>query len=358
MHAMKSPVFLFLLSSSLLAGAIRGQSEKVTLRFAATPDTTVFLVVTTTMAQNIDMGGQSMEMSNTVHQTLAAKVLSADDKGVKVEFEVCRTAGSMTMPMMGDVEFDSWTQKNDKEASDEEGDDFGMPNMDAIGKMMTSAAGRKFVATVDARGEITAIDGVKEAVEAAKQKGGGMGRMMRGLVSEDSLRQVFAATLLRCPAEAVVVGGQWERSEKRSADMPLDNKIKATLERVADDQVTLKIEGTVSKPPDEAGKGEAKGEKTEGETDEEASMRKEMMEKMTITDGSVTGSVTASRKDGFLLSGKSVTKMTMTMPSPMGGGEMTIESEVSNLVKRVTKEETQKPADKKPTEADKADAGK
>jgi hypothetical protein len=347
---------LFLLSSTILGSALAAQSDKVTLRFAAPQNTTAFFVVSTKMEQNIDMGGQSMEMANTVHQTLAAKVLSADEKGTKVEFEVCRTAGSMTVPMMGDIEFDSWTEKADKGAADE-GDDFGMPNMDAIGRMLTSAAGKKFVATVDARGEITSIDGIKEAVDAAKQKGGGMGRMMRGLVSEDSLRQVFAATVLRCSAEPVAVGGQWQLTEKPSAEMPLDNKVKATLEKVAADQVTVKIDGTVTKPTADAGKGEAKGEKPAGEDDEEA-MRKEMMEKMEIKDGKVSGNITASRTDGFLIAGESVTSMTMTMPSPMGGGEMVVENKVTSNVKRVAKDETQKPAEKKPGEAEKTGAGK
>ena len=87
-------------------------AQQVELKFAPKKDAPVWFQRTVKQAQNIDLGGQEMESGGTIdwaYQVLVKSV--ADDGTVGLEVRIERIKGSISVPMMGDFEFDSATDK-------------------------------------------------------------------------------------------------------------------------------------------------------------------------------------------------------------------------------------------------------
>ncbi|MBL8722803.1 MAG: hypothetical protein JNK49_02090 [Planctomycetes bacterium] len=321
----------------LLAAAAPLCAQDHDLRVATKKGASVWLQQETKMEQAIDMGGQQMDMGNATTTTIQATVVDVDAKGVAtVEMKVARIQGSMTLPMMGDVEFDSLNPA--PEAGDGGADDFGMPNLDAIGAAMASLAGNTFVVKIDARGEVVSMDGVEKVLDAARKKAGRMGsQMLGGQLNEGNVRRLAESLFGERPEQAVAVGGAWETSEKDKAgrNMQVVQKLKSTLAKASAEAFEVTVAGTVEKPA-----GTEPG-KAAGDESEESAMAREMMSKMEMKNGKITGSAKYSRTDGFVVESASTMSMSITAPSPMGG-DMAIDMTNRTTVKRVTEAAAQK----------------
>lgn len=332
-----SSILLLCLCTSLAA---QGEQD---LRITTKKGASVWLTQETKMEQAIDMGGQQMDMGNSTTYTMQITVKEVGDKGqLVVEAKIARVLGTMTMPMMGDVEFDSIDQKpgDAKEGAGDEADGMGMPDFDSIGRAMGSLAGNTFIAKVDPFGKVTSIDGIEKALEAARKNAGRMGAQMLGAqLNESAMQKLVESAFGTLPDKPIAVGGTWERSEdQKSSRMQVANKMKLTLAKADAESFEITAAGTIEKPASEAA-GEAK----EGEGDEAAAAR-EMLSKMKIENGKIAGTAKISRTDGFMIASTSNMSMDLTMPSPMGGGDMTINQKVTTTTKRTTEEAAMKKA--------------
>ena len=295
----------FLLSILTCAVPLAAQAAEHDLRVTAKKGSSLWYTQESKQEQALDMGGQQMDMGNATTYTMFATVKDVDEKGqLVVEAKIIRVKGTMTIPMMGDVEFDSADAapgKAGEEAADEGGDEMGGPNFDAIGRGMTSLAGATFVAKVDAFGKVQSIDGVDKVLTAARKKAGGMGAQMLGASLNDSaMERLVSCAFGSLPDKPVAVGGSWERNEDgKSSRMQVANKMKLTLAKIDADSFEVTATGTVEKPAAEAGAAK------DGEGEEDAQAR-EMLAKMKIENGKITGSTRISRQDGFMIESSSV----------------------------------------------------
>lgn len=329
------------LSSLLLLGlaaTLSAQGDAHDLRTTAKKGASVWIAQESKSEQAIDMGGQQMDMGNTITYMVQVTVADVDDKGMlTVEAKIGRVFGTMTIPMMGDVEFDSIDQKADDAPAEE--DESGMPNFDAIGQAMGSLAGAVFTAKVDPFGQVKSMDGVTKVLDAARKKGGRMGGQMLGAqLNESAMERLVESAFGILPEQPIAVGASWDRNEdQKSSRMNVSNKMKLTLAKHDAESFEITASGTVEKAASSA-------EPAKDGEDEQAAMQREMMAQMKIENGKITGTAKISRTDGFLVASNSTMSMDMAMPSPMGGGEMTINQKVTTNTKRTTAEAATKKA--------------
>lgn len=327
----------------VLAMAAAAAAQEHDLRTTAKKGTVAHFLQTHKQEQAIDMGGQSMDMGNTVHYALKLAVTDVAENGnLAVEVEVLRVHGMLILPMMGEVEFDSTS-------GPAEDDGFGMG---ALGDAMTSLAGKKFTATVSPYGKVSALVGADKLLEAAREKGGSMGQMLAGSLRDDTLESLVTNAFGLITDKPIAVGKSWDSAEKEKASRaPVENKMTMTLLSFGDETFEIEAKGTVEQIAD------GKGPEVEGLEGDEAEMAKEMMKGMKIKNGKIAGKQKISRQDGLTVEANSSISVDIEMPNPMGGDPMTIASKTITTTKRCTAEEAmpKKKAEAKDAKADGAD---
>lgn len=314
----KSSLFCLLTLSATLAA----QGDAVDLRIKTQKGASVWISKHEKSETLIDLGGQSMEQGQDLTTVLQLTVKEVDEQGrLVVETKVARIHGSMTMPMIGDVEFDSAAPGEEED----DGGGFGMPTPGAIAKTLTSMAGKTFVAKVSADGKVAPLEGVAELLK------GKTNPMVPGSPTEASLRGLVETAFGMVPEKPVAVGAVWDHAVVEEAGQPAV-AMKLTLAKVDADSYEVTAEGTIEKP--EAGKGG---------TDPRA----RMMESIKIGQSKATGMQRVSRQDGFVIEATTSVAMDATMDAGMGEASMNVKS--TTKVQRTTADAAMPP---------KAEAGK
>lgn len=305
-----------ILTSLCLAAVAAAQGEQ-TLRVTAKKGASVWLTQEQKQEQNIDQGGNQMEMTNTIVHTLHVTVLDVDDKGMlAVETEVVRIHGSMDMgPMGGETEFDSAAP-----AKSDDDDDSGMGmSAGAMTKQITKLAGKKFVAKVDTQGKVASLEGVAELLKGGRGMMGGPGQ-----VTEGSLKQLVESAFGMLPEKPVAVGATWEHVQKEPGRVSSNHKVKLTLAKMDDAAFEITAVGTVEKP------------EVKNDGDDDKNPMAAMMKNMTISNGKITGTQKVSRQDGFLVEGSQSLSMDIEMETPMGSATVGVKQ--TTTTKRTTAE--------------------
>lgn len=365
------PLFLF---SAIMAPVA---AQKVDLKIPAKKGDAASFVYKQNVSQAIDLGGQQMDMGQAWSQEMALKILEVGADGVlTVEVNIAHISGSFELPMMGSVDFDSKPAADEKDGKkkeeEEEEDDpmggMGMPNAAALNKAVRAMVGRTFTATVDSQGKVKKVEGIQKALEEAKSKSGGGAAMLSSMLSEDTVKQMVEAVFGELPKGAIAAGESWDGDVEsdKGRNVPTARKTKLTLAKVDADKAEIAVAGTVDMLKPEAKKDGEKPKAGEGE-DEEAQAR-QMMENAKIENGKITGTISVSRKDGFVLRSEIKMSMDIKAPSPMGGGDMNIGvTSTTTCERKQPGTETTKPATtgapakeepKKATEATKPAGGK
>lgn len=323
-----------LLLSSLLCVAPAGlvAQDKVDLAVTSTKNLTLWFQETQVMEQTIEFSGQEQQVSGTTHHVLSVAVEDIDADGrLHLAVKIERIHGSMTVPMMGDLEFDSA-----KPAAEEEDDGGGMFGMGNMTKAMTAGAGHAFKAVVGRDGKVVELKDTEKLLAESKKSGGGMRGPGGGMNEAGLTRRVEGLFGLR-PAEAVAVGSKWPHQEtEKDGPFAMTVTREVTLAKVEGDQFVLESTGSASKS--EADPAKQPATKTEGddESEDDDARQREMLANMKIEGSKASGTSTISRKDGFMVRGAGETSMTMKMPSPMGAGEMTIDMKFKTTLERTT----------------------
>ena len=322
------PLFLF---SAILAPVA---AQKVDLKIPAKKGDAAVFVYKQNVSQAIDLGGQQMDMGQAWSQDMSLTVIEVGADGVlTIEVNIARISGSFELPMMGSVDFDSKPAADEKDGKkkeeEEEEDDpmggMGMPNAAALNKAVRAMVGRTFTAIVDSHGKVKKVDGIQKALEEAKSKSGGGAAMLSSMLSEDTVKQMVEAVFGELPKDAIAAGESWdgEVESDKGRNVPTARKTKLTLAKVDADKAEIAVAGTVDMLKPETKKEGDKPKAGEGEEDEAAQAR-QMMENAKIENGKITGTISVSRKDGFVLRSEIKMSMDIKAPSPMGGGDMNI----------------------------------
>lgn len=324
-----------LLFPFLLVAPLFAQGE-VDLRTTAKKGSSVWLVNEQKQEQNIDMGGQQMETGNTTNRVLQITIKDIDDKGnLVVETNIARVYGSASIPMMGDVEFDS--------ASPEDGDeDDGMMGM--MKKGIMTGAGKTFTAKVSPNGKVVELMPDAKAILAGAHPG-----MMGAGVDENALKQMVEGAFGELPEKAVAVGAKWKAAEmEKDQRVPFKNNIELTLTKCDADAFEVTAAGTVEQSAPVA------DDKDGDKDDPEAGEMREALKSMKVKNGKATGTQKVSRTDGFVVEANQVMTMDIEMTAgPMG--EMQMAMKMTRIWKRATAEAA---TPKKAEKAEKAGAAK
>lgn len=300
----KSSLFCLLTLSTAIA------AQEHDLSIPAKKGTTVWLSKQEKVEQSIDVGGQEMETGKDVTTVLQCTVKDVDDKGMLiVETKIARIHGAMTLPMMGDVEFDSAAPAGDDD--DDDGGGMGMPSTGAIVKSQTALAGKTFLAKVDSKGKVASIEGVAELLKGAKRS------PMMPSPTENDLRHMVEGAFGYVPEKPMAVGATWDHQTGEGSTMP-SAALKLTLAKVDDAAFEITATGTVEPP------------KATGDDP-----RSKAMQSLKISSSKAAGTQHVSREDGFLIDSSNTVEMDATMDGPMGG-EMSMKSKSTTTIKRTT----------------------
>jgi hypothetical protein len=319
----KSSLFCLLTLSAALA------AQDHDLSIHAKKGATVWLSKQEKVEQVMEVSGQEMETGKDATTVLQCTIKDVDENGLMiVETKVVRVHGTMTIPMMGDIEFDSAAPSADEDDEDD-GGGMGMPSTGAIAKSQTALAGKTFVAKVDSKGKVASLEGVAELLKGTKK---GMG-MMPG-PTEGDVRHLVETAFGYVPEKPMAVGTTWDHKSGDGSKMP-GASMKLTLSKVDDNSFEITSTGTVDQPT-----GEGDGPNAQ------------MMKSMKISSSKVSGAQHVSRQDGFVLDATQTVEMDASMDSPMGG-EMSMKIKSTTTVKRTTAEAAMpaKKADDKKAEA-------
>jgi hypothetical protein len=266
-------------------------------------------------AQNIDAGGQQMEANQelTHHYTVEVTKVAEDGKRT-FTVTIDRVNGSIDVPMAGTIAFDSASKETESEG---EGDDgamggMGMPSGATMTAGLKEIAGKQFTATVGADGTIHGTAGFDEARKAAEKKLGMAGQFLNSAMSERSLQNLVRGAIGHLPTAAVAPGATWETKIEAGTGITTEQSLKLTLVKADADAAEISYSGSVAKK-----EGGGRGP----------------MADATVENGKVSGVAIISRKDGFAMSLKSTSSMTLLTENEMVG-EMSIEMKLSTEVMR------------------------
>ncbi len=265
--------------------------------------------------QNIDAGGQQVEMVQELIQLFTIEALGADEAGKRsYKVTIDRVYGKLDIPMMGPIEFDS--TKKDGAEDEEEDDDggfggMGMPSGPALSKGLREIAGQSFTAEVDADGTVLGTKGFEEVRKKAKKAFGMGGQMMEGSVNDRALENLVRSAVGNLPKGEVAAGDSWETKQAAGSSMPMEQSLKFEVKSATADAAQIAVSGQMSAKEGEKGP----------------------MGEMEIEGGKIEGEVQISRKDGFVARSKTTATMTIVVDNPMAG-EMAIEMKLINEVMR------------------------
>ncbi len=319
---------------ALASIALAQDAPTHTLQTNADKGSSVWLQEETRQKQTIDMAGQEMQTSNTIVRILRVTVLDvADDGSRTVETEVMRVRGKLTLPMLGDFEFDSAGP-----ATDTDTDDMGM-GPGAMIEQLQEEAGRKFVAEVGADGRVAgSLD--EQAAEMRKQQ-------PQGSWTGNAMKSMVETAFGRWPTAPLAIGGKWQFVTTASSGLPITQTSEAVLTKVDDEAFDADFTGTLTKNA---------ATQPEADATAEGADMADMVASMTIKNGKLRGAQRVSRKDGFVVTSKSNATADITMETPMG--EMAMAIEVVTSVQRTTEAEAMPKAQPEKKEPAKDGAGK
>ena len=326
-----------LLSFSLFAAllpAIAAQ-DKVDLKIAAKKGDSCAFTAKSNQKQSVDLGGQQMDMTQQITQDLVVRVTdTAADGSLVVAVEIQRIRGSFDNPMSGSLEFDTAPPADAKKPADakgggdddDDGGGMGMPSAGTLRRTMSELC-KTFTAKVTAYGKVTEVTGIDEALKAARNKAGFAAMMLSGMLNEGAVKQLISAAFGPLPKEPVAVGGGWDADpleNKGGGGVSTSRQLTMKLAKADADTAEITVSGTISQLKDGDKKEGDKKDAKDADESESAAQARQTMADAKIEHGKIAGTVTVSRKDGFVLGSETKMSMDITAPNPMSGDDMQV----------------------------------
>jgi hypothetical protein len=304
---------------------------KIDLKVAHQKGEVCALVSKQKQQQTIDLGAQQIEIALDVTHDMLFKITDVGADGVlSVEVQIKRIRGTFDGgPMMGGaIDFDTAPAadgdkgKKDKD-DDDDGGGMGMPSAARVSAALVELCGGAFMVKFSG-GQLTEIAGFEKSLKAARKKAGAGARILGGLLNEGSLRQLANGAFVALPKNTVAVGDGWDADpvDVKGASVETTRKVALKLEKADDDSAEMSLTGTIESF--KAAKKDPKSAKKDDDEDDDDAQARQMMADAKIKNGKISGSVTYSRKDGWVLASNGKFSMDIEMPNPMGGDDMKI----------------------------------
>jgi hypothetical protein len=185
------------------------------------------------MTYGMDMNIADMEMKQEILSgfTMGVQEVNADGSAT-VEMRYDRVKIKMTGIM--EVEYDSDAPK--KEGEKKEGEE-GAPDIAGMmSRAMGAMVGKSFTVKMSPKGEMSDIKGFDKIMEAMSKEFGdeGGGEMLKGMYSEDQVRQMFQSGFGFVPGRAVAKGESWDNNAEFKLEQlgTMSMKSKLTLKDI------------------------------------------------------------------------------------------------------------------------------
>ncbi|VTT96415.1 Uncharacterized protein OS=Chthoniobacter flavus Ellin428 GN=CfE428DRAFT_2877 PE=4 SV=1 [Gemmataceae bacterium] len=211
-------------TAPVLALLIAAQGDAHTLQWKLKEGEVFYNKATVTMDQKIEVLGQKVEQKMGIKSVLKFKVKSVKAGETVVEM----TYVEMTV------------------------DAPNLPGANAAGNLK----GVTFTATLNDKMEVAKLDGYEKFLDAVVGEGAAERKMMKAMMPQAAVKQMFSQTFLAGPAKPVAVGGTWDRTTAvaMGAMGNVETKEKFTLDAVKGDLATLTAKGDLTfKPGDDNG---------------------------------------------------------------------------------------------------------
>jgi len=203
-------------------------------------------VVATVLDQDIDQkaGDNANTMKQKMHMTMGLEVLKTDPDGTaEVRITYRRFALKQESSMADPLDYDSG-DRNKK--------DVNHPALAGFKALV----GKSFSVTMDDRGRIKTVKGVKELAEGLlAEVPAGPGRQVARqqiarLLNEDTLSQQMASVGANCPEQPVGVGDTWHQQQKNDIGFArLSLSTRYTVKTVTADTVEVEAVSTMTATP-------------------------------------------------------------------------------------------------------------
>lgn len=217
--------------------------DPVTIAMNLKPGMTYKLV--TKMHQDIDQTimGQSQSIQQDIDMYMRYEVEDVDAEGiatVKVTYDRVHYSMTNSNPMVPNVTYDSKTDADDAN-----------PMAAAFSGLVNQTVTMKQSPT----GEVMEVSGVDGMMDNMIEKMGSilspseaeeMRAELKKSYSEEALKESFEMTNAFYPKRQVKVGDSWEAAYEMNPSQPMKVNSTYTLDAVTDDEIVLKVDGTIA----------------------------------------------------------------------------------------------------------------
>jgi hypothetical protein len=215
-----------MLATPLLAVVLlAANADTHTLKWKLSAGDVFYNKTTVAMKQSMEVMGQSIDQKMTMTTVLRFKVKSVN-------------AGSTVVEMT--------YLKNEIDAQ-------GLPGVNPASNLKNVT----FIATLNDKMEVTKLEGYEKFLEALGADNEELAPLMKAMLPETAIRQMFGQTFVLAPAKPVAVGDKWDRTTKVALGPlgTMTTKEQLKLDAVKGDLATIRVKGDLSFTPGEGNAG-------------------------------------------------------------------------------------------------------
>jgi hypothetical protein len=212
-------------TAPVLALLLAAPGDTFTLQWKLREGDVFYNKSTVNLDQTIELMGQKID------QTITMKMI--------VKFKVTSVKGGATVVEMTYLE-------NKIDAA-------GLPGAN-IGEKLKDVT---FTATLDDKLKVTKLEGYEKFIDALADGDDEQKKLMRAMMPELSIREMFGKTFKGVPEKPVAVGGTWKEEDKLALG-PLgtvEAKTSMKLDSVKGDLATISLKGDLTYKPGDGGDG-------------------------------------------------------------------------------------------------------
>jgi len=236
---MNSPLKVLFFLFAILSLTACSTTKPLTMDLSLEKGAAFDYAITSTNDLGMSLMGQDLSSTGQSNQDISFLVKDVQPTGLtQVDFKVTRMTMDQTVPMVGDMSFDS-----SKEDGDSKSPFAGLGGM--IGKTMQ--------VNFDRKGKVASIEGadiiMKEVFE--KLKGGAqVSQFLDNYIGEESFKNIFSNLTGYSQGKPLKVGDTWNKSVSPKGGMSLVSEYNYTIRERKDGKVTIDVSGQAKSDPD------------------------------------------------------------------------------------------------------------
>lgn len=210
------------------------------MNMAVDQGTSLDYAITTTSDMGMSVMGQDMSITGQSLQDYNFMVKAVQPTGVSdIDFKISRMTIDLTVPMAGDMSYDS--QKGAEKDSP----------FASLGGLI----GKEMQASLNKQGTVTSIEGADEIMKQvlSKMKGGEqIAGMLEGYIGEPAFKNVFATVTGFSQGKPLKVGDTWSKKVEVNSGVTMISDYTYTIRERAGGKVTIDVAGNAKTDPNAA----------------------------------------------------------------------------------------------------------